>query len=1446
MTFKIPYHKSIGLTLSLLGLLLFVNKGFAQLSADFTVNQNSGCVALPNVQFTDQSSGNITSWSWQFGNGNTSSLQNPTSSYPTVGSYTVTLTVSNGTTSSTVTKTNFINVYANPVADFNFNPVGGCSPLAVRFNNTSNAPAGVASYSWDFGDGSPAGSGANPQHTYAVAGNFSPSLEIVDVNGCRDTEVKSSGISVTNSPQADFSAANPVACAAPHTVNFSNNSQGSNLSYLWRFGDGNTSTQINPSHTYSNFGTYTVTLEVSDPNCRDTLIQQNYVRIEATNADFDFAKAVYCLEDTIFFNNQSTGANLFNWDFGDGTSSTQFEPSKQYSSPGTYPVRLQIFAGGNCTDELVDTVEVFELVADFITDSTFNCRNDLARFYASANSPAEFIWSLGTNTEPDSLNGDTVQQIQGDFGIFSDTLIAVNDSGCVDTVVKVDNREVDFLLARIAANSVIVDDDTMKGCLPLNYDFADSSLGTYPIIKRDWDFDLNRTSNQLSASNIDFPNRQAYRTTLLIENSKGCTAFDEVYVVGGEKQIPAFTFFPDSICPGDSLTILDQSTVQSFIDTFKYIFLSSNNRLQTIVDTPGIKTSFPPETGLYNINLQITDNGCDTLLETTDSVYLKGPVAVPTFFSSCSTRTMINFRANASGFTRFYWDFGDGSPLDSVNLNPSHQYGSGSTFRVELILLNDTNGCDTAKFELFVPVGTLPPLQISPDTLNFCLGSTVRIYNADSSTYVRNDWTFDGQSIGNLRSFVRTFNARGTYPILLQTEDVLGCTYQVRDTIYISQPEAKIGSEILQSCAPMVVDFIDSSTTDTTIQSWLWTFGNGDSSFVARDTVQYPLNANPDVFLKIENVFGCKDSVLIPKFLESRQLQVDFRFGNVNICAGDSITFRNTSSGLNPTYRWFFNDDTLSSQANFLNRTFSEAGIYTVQLEATDENGCILKDSLANLVRVDSVPVADFIADSVFAPCPPLPANFQDLSSGSPTQWRWNLDQTDNSISIVQNPFKNYTLPGSFNISLWVSTPNGCQDSITKNAYINLNGPLAEIASSSSSICIGDTIQFSAVNTTGAQNYFWDFGDGKNATGTSVSHVYDTVGTIFPSLIIDDGNNCRVGIVDTIQVNGVQADFELAEDTLCVPASLAITNRSLGANSQVWNWGDGTLSSDPNPSKSYASPGQYTITFSVSSTEGCRDTIIKTFTAAPNARLDVIQDTSLCEGDTVQIEASGAELYNWSLPSFASQINDSTVLAFPSVDTTIQLIGNNLFNCSDTANIGLQIVQEPLVPFFTDTTIIIGEELSLAAFGSSQYNYLWTPPDGLSCNTCPNPIFGPLSTTRYTLKVTDPFNCYEIDRDYLIEVLEQFSLDVPQVFSPNGDGVNDVIFAKGWGLKELLSFKIFNRFGEVVFESQDFDQGWDGTYRGEDQNIETYVYTVEALTFGGEVIRKKGNISLIR
>ena len=162
----------------------------AQLNANFTANITEGCGSLSGIVLTPTGNPAITSWSWSFGNGNSSQLQNPSASYASIGRFTVSLTVSDGTTSQIITKVDYIKVYSNPTANFTFSPNGGCSPLPVNFVSTSTLGDGpITSYSWDFKDGSPSTSQANVSHTYQVQGNYTPSLLIVDSNGCANTIV---------------------------------------------------------------------------------------------------------------------------------------------------------------------------------------------------------------------------------------------------------------------------------------------------------------------------------------------------------------------------------------------------------------------------------------------------------------------------------------------------------------------------------------------------------------------------------------------------------------------------------------------------------------------------------------------------------------------------------------------------------------------------------------------------------------------------------------------------------------------------------------------------------------------------------------------------------------------------------------------------------------------------------------------------------------------------------------------------------------------------------------------------------------------------------------------------------------------------------------------------------------------------------------------------------
>ena len=173
-------------------------------------------------------------------------------------------------------------------------------------------------------------------------------------------------------------------------------------------------------------------------------------------------------------------------------------------------------------------------------------------------------------------------------------------------------------------------------------------------------------------------------------------------------------------------------------------------------------------------------------------------------------------------------------------------------------------------------------------------------------------------------------------------------------------------------------------------------------------------------------------------------------------------------------------------------------------------------------------------------------------------------------------------------------------------------------------------------------------------------------------------------------------------------------------------------------------------------------------------------------------------------------------------------------------------VQQKPVVSLSDTTIIIGESFQIELSDEAIVSYQWSPDEHISCSNCPNPVFTAMETTTYSVAVTDVSNCFTISYPLTLTVQKIYSVDLPQAFTPNGDGINDEVYVKGWGLKELVVLRIFNRFGQVVFETTDINQGWDGTFKGKPQPMETYTYVVQVLTHEDKVLSKTGSIRLLR
>ena len=350
--------------------------------AQFTGNPTSGTFPL-TVNFSNTSTGTITSYAWTFGDGGTSTLAAPSHSYAAAGIYTVSLTVTGPGGSNTQTRSNYVTVTtAAPVAQFTGSPTSGTFPLTVNFSNTSTGT--ITSYAWTFGDGGTS-TVAAPSHSYAAAGVYTVNLTVTGPGGS-NTQTRSNYVTVTTAaPVAQFTG-NPISGTFPLTVNFSNTSTGTITSYAWTFGDGGTSTVAAPSHSYAAAGVYTVSLTVTGPGGSNTQTRNNYVTVTtaAPVAQFTGSPISGTFPLTVNFSNTSTGTiTSYAWTFGDGGTSTVAAPSHSYAAAGVYTVRLTVTGPGGSNTQTRNnyvTVTTAAPVAQFTgnpTSGTFSADGQL-------------------------------------------------------------------------------------------------------------------------------------------------------------------------------------------------------------------------------------------------------------------------------------------------------------------------------------------------------------------------------------------------------------------------------------------------------------------------------------------------------------------------------------------------------------------------------------------------------------------------------------------------------------------------------------------------------------------------------------------------------------------------------------------------------------------------------------------------------------------------------------------------------------------------------------------------------------------------------------------------------------------------------------------------------------------------------------------------------------
>ena len=406
--------------------------------ASFTANTTTGTAPL-NIQFNDQSTGNITSYNWNFGDGATSTDTNPTHTYTTPGTYNVTETVTGPGGNNTQTQNNFITVnWPTPIANFTANTTSGINPLNVQF--TDNSTGNITQYNWNFGDGANS-TRQNPTHTYNTPGTYKVTETVTGPGGNNtqtQTQPHNSKLPSTNSKL--HNQHNQRNNTTKHTIHMTNPT-GNITQYNWNFGDGATSTLQNPTHTYNTPGTYNVTETVTGPGGNNTQTQTNLITVNypAPIANFTANTTSGTTPLNIQFTDNPTGnITQYNWDFEDGTTATQQNPTHTFNDPGVYTVIETVTGpGGSDTTTMNIDVKYPAVTASFTANTTSGTAPLSIQFTdSSTNNPVSWSWIFGDGTTSTEQNPTHTYTTPGTYNV-TETVTGHDSNSTITSTITV-------------------------------------------------------------------------------------------------------------------------------------------------------------------------------------------------------------------------------------------------------------------------------------------------------------------------------------------------------------------------------------------------------------------------------------------------------------------------------------------------------------------------------------------------------------------------------------------------------------------------------------------------------------------------------------------------------------------------------------------------------------------------------------------------------------------------------------------------------------------------------------------------------------------------------------------------------------------------------------------------------------------------------------------------
>jgi len=563
-------------------------------------------------------------------------------------------------------------------------------------------------------------------------------------------------------------------------------------------------------------------------------------------------------------------------------------------------------------------------------------------------------------------------------------------------------------------------------------------------------------------------------------------------------------------------------------------------------------------------------------------------------------------------------------------------------------------------------------------------------------------------------------------------------------------------------------------------------------------------------------------------------------------CDGYSLNFKNesTSSAIK-SYYWEFGENNANSTQPTPTYTYGDTGLFNVKLVVNRGQQC--SDSTTTIAAVYPGFKANF---GVLGNCLQTPYLFRDSSTtvyGAVDTWTWAFG--DGASSDSTNPTHRYANPGTKTVILTVTNTKGCTEAMTKTVEVR-DKPLIMLPFKDTLICNIDTLQLAA-STSITSSYAWLPNSNITNPNSQNPLVYPNSTTTY-YVSVDDGKGCTN--TDSVLVSVTDHAFiTLGNDTtICLGDTMQINPAT--TNALYFSWTPASYLNDATSPAPYANPPEathYTVTASISKNCVASDDII--IRELPYPQSNAGPDVSLCYGKTVDLAGTiHGSSFAWSPANTLYKSNTLTPVAGPTTTTTYALIVYDTLtkpNCPKPAISYVTVKVVPPIKAFAgnDTTIVIGQPLQLNATGGVIYT--WAPVTGLSNPNIANPIAlfnAGVDSITYKVQVESVEHCIGYD-DVTVHIFQTLpEIFVPTAFSPNGDGTNDVLRPIVAGMKQFNFFRVYNRWGNMLFSSGNPAQGWDGTFGGTKQQSGTYVYVAQAVDYLGKLITRRGTVVLIR